>query len=169
MSLPPPEERFMGCIDDLISVVKDCLEHVQYRGYTILSPALISLAGAAIQRYDNKFITETFIKYSYLYWDEIRNHNETFFTEHSNEIFQELPLGNIDSFKKIFTLLDNDGNKVINQDYRDDIWAMFESLVKISINYIHKNRELINGTYKFEFYEYIDLNNEANKWKMTLK
>jgi hypothetical protein len=169
MTLPPPEERFMGCIEDLIDVVKDCLEYVESKGYNILPPTLVSLAGAVIQRYDNRYITETFIKYSYMYWDEIRIHNEAFFDEHAHKIFQELPLGNIDSFKKLFNLVDSHGKKVINQEYRDDIWAMFESLVKISINYIHESRELVNNNYKYEFCEYVNIKDEANKWNMNLK
>jgi hypothetical protein len=169
MALPPPEERFRGCIEDLICVVNDCLEYLETRGYSILSPTLVGFAGTIIQRYDNRFIIETFIKYSHQYWDEIRNHNEKFFDEHAHNIFQELPLGNIDSFKKLFNLIDGDGKKVIDDDYRNDIWAMFESLVKISINYIHKNREYVNGQYKYEFCEYVDVDEEAKRWKMNLK
>lgn len=167
---PPPEERFMGNIHGLLDVVKDCVETVTSKGFQIISPTLIELAGTVISRYDNKFIIETFINHSYMHWEKIKNREEEFFVVNASEIFSELPLGNVDSFRQLFTLVDKGGKPIINQESRDEMWSMFEALVKVSINYIHENREMnTDGEYAYEFMEHINIKTEAGRWKMKLK
>lgn len=170
MALPPPEERFCENINGVIEVVTFGVREAERKGQHIISPMLLSLAGAAIAQYDKRFIIETFINKSHGHWDRIRARDRNFFIENAADIFSDLPLGNVEAFKKLFLLRDREGKPIAGPEFEDELWSMFESLVKICINYIHENREMsANGEYAYEFLEHVDLNRHAKTWGMTLK
>lgn len=170
MALPPPEERFCENINGVIETVTFGVQEAQRKGHSIISPLLLSLAGAAIAQYDKRFIIETFINKSHEHWDKIRAHNRNFFIENAADIFSDLPLGNVEAFKKLFTLRDGDGKPIAGEEFEDELWSTFESLVKICVNYIHENREMdASGEYAYEFFEHVDLERHAKTWGMNLK
>ena len=85
--------------------------------------------------------------------------------------------GNIDAFKMLFTSKDQDGEDMICQDDRDAIWDMFDSLVKICIKYVHRERkcELVEKDdrmvprYTVNFMAEIKVRSHAKKWNIELE
>lgn len=169
-ALPPPEVRFCENINGVIETVSFGVQEAAKKGHNIINPTLLSLAGAAISQYDKRFIIETFINKSHEHWDKILGRNRTFFIENAGGIFGDLPLGNVEAFTKLFTLQDRSGGPIAGVEFEDDLWALFQSLVKICINYIHENREMnTQGEYEYEFFEHVDLKHHASHWGMVLK
>ena len=137
---PPEHERFytniMGLTDLMHELSCICWEE----GCEEVNPQLVSFARSYLGNQDKIYLIETFINYSWEYWDEIKDRNEDFFIEHANDIFQHLPIksDNINAFKTFMTAQDEDGNFIIIKDDKDAMWDYFDAMVKISIKYIHK-------------------------------
>jgi hypothetical protein len=180
MSAPKEEERFMANVLDLSDLVHELTSICWDEGFKDVNPTLIVLAKAYLSNYDKVELIETFITYSNEYWDEIKKRNENFFIEHSGKIFAHLPVGkgNISAFKMLFTTKDKDGNPVINNNDRDAVWDMFDSLVKICIKYIHRVRECVvarneetgkmRPMYKNNKFPDIKVREHAKKWDIVL-
>ena len=179
MGTPPEEERFKINVLDLSDLVHELISQCWDNGIQDINPILIVAARAYLKNYDNIDLIETFIKYSHMYWDEIKTRNENFFVEHSQNIFQYLPVakGNIDAFKMLFTSVDKYGEKMICQEDRDAVWDMFDSLVKICIKYIHRVRECVleekDGKmvprYSKNLFPTIKARSHARKWDIELE
>lgn len=138
---PPPEERFKNNVIEMMSFCEDILKELIRRGYQdIPSPDLIKFGGGVILKMDDHFIIEGFIVKSLSHWDKIKAKDESFFIDHSTEIFSKVPVEIIKTFVELFRLKDKNGMHVVSKENRDVIWAFFESFVKISINYIHNRR-----------------------------
>jgi len=173
--LPPTEERFHQNVVGLSQLVYDLVSNAYSQGYKIIQPAMVEFASLILNSYDKKTLIETFIKHSHKHWDQIKRREESFFDKNCHDIFKGLPMNNVDAFKKLFTLKNENGEHVIKQDDRDAIWDFFESLIKISINHIHQNRKPTiktsnNGTkepiYTQVYFNDIDLNHHANVWNV---
>ncbi len=177
MDLPSPEERFFTNVLDLTQLIHDLGKIIYAQGYELVHPNLISLCGAFLANYDKTKLIRNFISYSYPHWEQIRLREDIFFDEHAMEIFKDLPLNNVNAFKIMYTLKDKDGNRVVSIEDREDIWAFFESLVKICIKYIHQGRrpatKTTNGErkpiYTCRFCDEVELEKTAKKWGIKLE
>jgi len=166
---PPAQDRFMCNIDDLIDIVKKRLTETAERGYDVLSPTLIAFAGRVITNLSPHKVIGIFISNSHMHWSRIRERNEEFFLENAAGIFKDLPLSeSIDAFQRLFRLRDENGELVLSQEHRDELWDAFTALVRISINYIHDERLYTADGYKYEFFPEIDLEKEAKLWNVKL-
>src|SRR5438552_668544 len=125
MAQPCEEERFHQNIIDLINLVSDLVTISFNKGYHIVKPELVQFAGGILAQFDKVKIINNFITRSNKHWLNILNKNEEFFVNHSHEIFSELPVSNIDAFKKLFTLVDEKGKPVIDKEDREAIWSFF--------------------------------------------
>lgn len=157
--------------DDIISFRND--------GYVIYDPDKFMLFKTYVTLYDKKQLIEMFILNGYgELWDKIGERDERFFIENIHKIFNKLPSTEVSIFRNIFTMEDKNGDKLFTKEDKDEIWNLFDSLIKISINYIHQKRdpciEFHNGkpipTYRNPKYmEFVDLRKNAKKWKIELK
>lgn len=174
----PPEDRFYQTVIELTQLIHDLVSDAYDKGYEIINPGLVQMGGLILSGYNKTKIIQTFIKYSYEHWDEIRHHDESFFDEHATSIFRDLPLNNVNAFKALFHLRDKHGHHVIIKDDREAIWNFFRTLIIISIKYIHINRRPVQRidnkgkpkpVYLAHFFDEVDLDRHAKEWKVNLE
>ena len=111
---PPEEERFLQNILDLTDLVHELSTICWEEGCDEVNPTLVTIARGYLSGYNPTDLIETFIRYSHMYWDEIKERNENFFIEHANVIFKHLPIktDNINAFKVFFTTTDKNGEYI---------------------------------------------------------
>lgn len=174
----PEEDRFHRNVIDLTQLIHELVEDAHNRGYQIINPNLIILGSMFLQGYNKQSLINNFITYSHAdYWEEIRHRDENFFSEHASKIFQGLPVNNVNAFKELFVLKDANGQPVISQEDRDVIWEYFDSLIIISIKYVHRCRgpqSKVTGdgviqSYTKRFMEYVDLPTHVRRWSVHLE
>ena len=170
------EDRFATNVSSIFIMVGQCIDimNENWADNKKIDTGILKLAGNFIDSMDKKQLVQQFILKSHKFWNEIKERNENFFLEHSSGIFGHIGNGiaakYIDSFSTIFRERNRDGDFIINEDLRDDLWQAFQALVKISIKYIHTEREMEDGEYKYEFMNDIipDIMTTAKEWKITL-
>jgi len=134
---PPEEERFRQNISDFTMLVRELLEDCSKRGTTTMDPNIIMVASAFMESYDPKTLLTNFVHYSYPYWDKISKREEVFFRENCADVFKDIPMNHINTFKELFN---DEGDPVITDDDKEALWDYFDSFVKICIKYIHRQR-----------------------------
>lgn len=174
MDDPPEEERFHANIIGLMEFVQDYMSSIKNDS---VNAQLIDFAKCLINNYDKRDLIDIFIHRSNASWEEIRCRDDSFFKKNAGEIFDIIPMSNIDTFTKIFTLVEN-GDIVIDNDFKDTLWDYFDSLIIISIKYIHKKREPystpssdgkgIFTSYQKSYMDQIDVINLSKKWEIVL-
>jgi hypothetical protein len=86
-------------------------------------------------------------------------------------------MNKVNLFVDLFTTKDQNGNFVISDDLKDEIWTILQAMVKISIKYVHKMRTpqcvIINNNieniYTSSFFDDIDLNKHCKVWNITIE
>ncbi len=174
-ALPSEEERFQLNVVDLTKLVRDLVTIAFSKGHHIIQPELIDLASGILAGYNRTKIIDGFISRSHQHWAQIHEKKEEFFINHSDTIFSELPVSNVDAFKKLFTLVDDKKKPVIDQPDRDEIWDFLHSMIRICIKYIHNKKgpsveTLPDGTkkaiYTISFFDEIDLDFQSRLWNV---
>ena len=175
---PPEEERFLRNILDLTDLVHELSTIFWEAGCNDINPTLVAIARGYLAGYNSEDLINTFVRYSHMYWDEIKDRSEDFFIDHANEIFMHLPIktDNINAFKILFTTVDENDEYLIIQEDRDAIWDIFDSLVKICIKYVHRIRGValkstdkgIRPVYKKNIYPEIKVRKLARIWEIKL-
>jgi len=134
-------ERFKRNASDLGQLVLELITLCYKRGHQEVNPNLIKLALVAIQAKDAEDLIQIFINHSHPHWEAIHRHDESFFIDHAGSIFPpSISSERIGAFRMLFAATGPDGKALINQEDRDSIWAYFDSLVRISINFVHEKR-----------------------------
>lgn len=158
--LPPEEERFSKNILGLAEIIRIGIEELYEKGYDVIDPNIILFYTSILTTLDKHLLITKFIEHSHeTCWDKIKDRDEIFFIENASSIFSYLPTENINLFKDLFTTVDENQNCVITQEFKNNIWCFFDSMIKISIKYIYKNPN------KFEN---ISVNNHIQKWELKL-
>ncbi len=137
----PAVDRFHENISDFSEIIADILKECDDKGCTIVNPILAQIGATVVKNYDKYKVVERFIDYSEKYWPQIKERNEGFFDEHVGEVFQDLPMGDVNSFKKLLEAKDNEGKFIVTTEDRNGIWDYFDSFVKIAISFVHEKRE----------------------------
>ena len=129
-----------------------------------------------IQSFDDKnYLIQGFIENSHeKCWDSIKNRDEQFFVENAGNIFKYLPNDKVNLFKDLFITKDKYGNSVVSIELKNQLWKLFDAMIKISIKYIHKNRGpclMENGipAYKISFFPTVDVSYHAKNWQVILE
>ena len=176
--LPPEEERFAVNTSSMAEAIYDSVLQLNSMGYKTADPNLVKLVSLMISGFDKHYLIKGFIDNSHqVCWDAIKRREEEFFVKNSGDIFKYLPTDKVDLFRDLFTTKDHTGTCVIEQYVKDDIWALFDKMIKISIKYIHKNRKPVliqtpNGPakrYTESFYPEINLQQHASNWNVELE
>lgn len=172
------EDKFAENAKVLGEAIEYGITDLHEKGYGTINPFLVKLALTAISQFNTHYLIQGFIEASHKEcWDCIKSKDEEYFVKNSAEIFKYLPTEKVDLFKELFTTKDKDGVSVISQSLKDDIWEILHAMVKISIQYIHKNRVPIikdedgiqKMVYTCEFFDEIAISEHAKKWKVTLE
>ena len=175
--VPPPQERFTSNMVELTELLKDLIVDCYEQGLTTISPTTLEFASSVIGAYDSKKLIESFIEKSHIYWDKIKKKDKDFFLSNTSDIFDGLPDDTVNAFKLLFSDSDPRIRRIISIEEQEDIWAFFESFVRISIVYAHEQRNPItvyeNGKarrgYTGKAFEYLAIKKEAKKHGIDLK
>lgn len=172
-ALPTESERFSNNVRAAIEIIQDCLSELySLDPQNSVNPLLVKLAAAFLKTYDNDALITGFIRNSHQFWDKIKIRDEAFFSENAGEVFKELPMDKVNVFKQVFTARKATGELVIKQVVRDQIWSLFEGMVRISIKYVHKNRDPYTSEgepcYGREFLKDVDVERHSGNWNLKL-
>ena len=135
-------DLFKENVLDLVKWLSDLIDYIYNQGYrNIPAPTIVKMAVNFIEKQNAKIMIETFIEKSYSHWDQIEKKQEQFFFDNISTIFGDLPITAVDAFKSLFLLTDSGGRKVVDTEDRDYIWEAFDTLIQLSIRYIHEQRQ----------------------------
>ncbi len=173
----PAVDRFHDNISDLAQIIADILGECAEKGCTIVNPVIAQMRANAVINFNKSLVVERFIKYSEKYWPQIKKRNEEFFGEHVGEVFQDLPMGDVNSFKRLLEAKDGKGELIVTPDDREGIWEYFDSFVKIAISFVHENRlpdiKIENGKkspiWRKNYNPTFTLEKHASLWQVQLK
>lgn len=178
MSGKPEEERFSDIAVQLSQAIHYCVTDLFNMNYNTVDPALVLLVTNIMQRFDKHTLIQGFIENSHIEcWDKIKKRDEEYFVENASNIFKYLPSGQVNLFKDLFTTKDSNGVSVIDQDTKNQIWKLFDVMIKISIKYVHKNRLpysvkescTFNKYYERDFFIDVKVEQHAETWGVVLE
>ena len=165
----PEEDRLIFNLELLMDLISNSMKILQQS--TSLNyeneMAKLNLYKAGIKFLGSRNITENFIKYSHEdCWDQIKNKDENFFLQNAQQVFASVPSSTIDSLKLIFTSVDKNGETIIDEDYKNNIWKTLHNMIKISIKYVHRVRKekMVNSEKYDNFLPEINLLHHAQNW-----
>lgn len=177
-------ERFYQTMIELSNLLYEIISVCYENKYTTLNPLTIKAAELIIKLCEYDTIIVNFIDYSLsiiennkvVIWEKILTRDESFFLENANDIFAKdsyVPVDNINAFKIIFTTLDPQGNPIISDEEKIIIWEYFDTLLKISIKFIHDGRKpYLNDNqescYKERYYSDIPILEYAKRYNLQL-
>lgn len=177
MSIAPEEERFAKNAIIMAQAIHESVQKLCDAGYKTIDPMMVSFAVTVISAFDKHYLIQGFIENSHdTCWTCIKNRNEVFFVENASNIFKYLPMDQVNLFKDLFLAKDSQGNCVISQSFKTQIWNLFDAMIKISIKYIHKGRnpysystdEGVINTYGSSFFDEVDLVGHSKVWNVKL-
>ncbi len=189
VKMVPPEERFRKNIAQLSETLGAIIDELKEQGHMFVKPIIIKLMTAFIESYDAHTIIRNFVYYSNEHWAMIKERDENFFFKHADDIFRDLgdyvpnAQKHIDTFKSLFAAKDENGDFLVVQEDRNLIWEYFDSMIKISIKYVHifknpvwkvKHGKVIRGydakyTKVTQFLSKIKASKQAIIWEIELK
>ena len=176
--IKPEEERFADTAVQLSKAIHHNITTLYNLGYKTIDPNIVLMISNGIMLFDKHQLIHGFITNSHSQcWEKIKDRDENFFVENANDIFKYIPAGEINLFKDLFTTKDSNGVDIIDQDIKNQIWKLFDAMIKISIKYIHKHRAPFsqkgNGNiqcfYERNFFDDVDIKNHSHKWSVTLE
>jgi hypothetical protein len=153
-TMPAPPLRFrdncVALVHFLINVLNDAGRErvVDDADPVMLRAALLYFEHGA----DPEEIIDAFITYTYPYWKQILEKDETFFLEHADSLFHKKSSSekevNVDRlkmtsvFKALLTARKKQGGGLwLSPDKRAHIWKIVQSLVKISLHHVSESRK----------------------------
>jgi hypothetical protein len=176
-NIAPEEERFSKNTTIMAQAVHESVQKLYNAGYKTVDPTLIGLAVTVISAFDKHYLIQGFIENSHeKCWDGIKRRDEIFFVDNASDIFKYLPMDKVNLFRDLFLTKDSHGNSVISQSLKNQLWDLFDAMIKISIKYIHKNRsphsyqtyEGIINAYRASFFDEVDIEKHSSVWGIKL-
>lgn len=178
MSVAPEEDRFATNTTIMAQAVSESITRLYNAGYKTVDPNLVQMAVIVISGFDKHYLIQGFIENSHeKCWDGIKSRNEVFFVDNAKDIFKYLPMDKVDLFRDLFFTKDSQGKNVISNSLKNQLWDLFDAMIKISIKYIHRQRAPYSyptetGTvnaYGSSFFEEVDLAHHASVWGVKLE
>jgi len=145
---PPEEERFIKNALQLLKAVHYGISKLYERGYKSVNPTtlamFIALLGADdIDKHD---IIRKFIGKSHLHWDKMKERDEDFFIHNAAHVF-DLPPNAVNAVKDLYLTKDEKGD-ILTQEFKNDIWALLDAMIRCAIQYVYKNQGFTNVNVK---------------------
>ena len=165
MHQPPEEERFKQNAIVMTKALQTGLQKLKNEGHNV-DLTVVTMASALVVGFDSHYLIREFIKKSHAKcWDKINARDEDFFVENAASIFEYLPNDNVNLFKDLYLTKDIHGNNVVAQSLKNQIWSLFDAMIKISIKYIHKHRKMVDGCYTEPFFDDVNIDHHINVWQ----
>lgn len=163
MERPPEEERFVKNVQIMAEAIYAGVNKLYKQGYKIIDPSLVLFAAEMIKTYDSHETIQNFIIHSHAEcWDKIKARDETFFINNIAIIFQKLPMDTVSLFKSLFLTVDESGKSVVSEGLKNNIWELFDAMVRISIKYVYKYRDNIPE------FKNIDVERHIEVWQVKI-
>ena len=128
------------------------------------------MATVYIQVTNSKSLIEEYIKKSYLYWDSIKDKDEEFLKNNLNILFNELPEKYIKIFYDMFEYKLQNGDFLLDEEIKNNIWELMFGLTCNSINHIYEireeSRDPTTGKYTKNYFPIIKIKLEKEKWNI---
>jgi hypothetical protein len=169
MSVAPPEERFKQRLLEFIEFTKNVIIEGNNLGVkTPVSPLIMDLSKAFIEKEDAGKIVTTFTIRSLKSWDKIKN-RDVEYIKNSGSVFEGCPPKTVEDMKLLHDVLRPDGTKLFNETIQEGIWDYFDSLVKLSVCYVHKERcpDPVTKKYTKNFFPDMKVKSEVERWGIT--
>lgn len=187
--IPPEEERFAKNAYVMVELVYESVLQLYNKGYKTVSPDLVSIAKTLITSFNKTYLIQGFIdtsgvkiegaeKKKYLTcWDSIKARDEDFFATNAGEVFRYLPMDKVNLFKDLYLTKDAAGNYVVAVELKEQLWKLFDAMIKIAIKYIHRDRKPYSYVedgetvqdYHNSFFDEVDLERHAEVWGVKLE
>lgn len=162
-NLPPEEVRFANNATIMGHAISNGVNTLNNAGYKTIDPIKMMFAISLIESHGKENphnLINLFINNSHaLCWNKIKERDEKFFLENVNKIFSILPAESVNIFKDLFLTVDDNGVNVVSDNLKNELWGLFDAMIKISIKYIHKQR-----IQHPEKYSDVDLQAHAKLW-----
>lgn len=194
-TLPPEEERFSTNVTIMAQAVAHAIRKLNQEGYNTVNPAIVDLAATIMGGFDKHYLIQGFIENSHQEcWDYIKRRDEEYFIENISNVFKYLPMEHVNMFADLFRIkrpsLDENGQPILNdsgqqvmesvieKSIKDQIWDLFDTMIKICIKYVHKGREpysytaedmTVANAYNKEFYDNVDIPHHCEVWGVMLE
>lgn len=172
--MSPPQERFKERLCQFIDYTKSIVIEANENGIeTPVSPFILDLSKNFIGKEDSDKIVTTFILRSFPNWERIRLHDLEFMKGEGLKSFYGIPEKNLKEFTALFDLVKPDGNRLLSEEIEVKLWDFFESLVHISICYVHmKRKPALNPAtnkvgYTENFFPDMKVKAQVELWKIT--
>lgn len=178
MNPAPEEERFAKNTTIMAQAVLEGVKRLYDAGYQTINPTILELAVTVISTFDKHYLIQGFIENSHTKcWDNIKKRDESFFVQNASDIFKYLPMDKVNLFKDLFLTKDRNGNPVVSQSLKNQVWDLLDAMIKISIKYIHKGRaphsydtdEGPRNAYGSSFFDEVDIAHHASVWNVQLE
>ena len=178
MSLAPEHERFAKNTTIMAQAIYEGVKRLSEAGYKTVDLKTLEFAIAVISAFDKHHLIRGFIESSHSKcWDNIKKRDEQFFIQNAGDIFKYLPTEKINLFKDLFLTKDSAGKSVVSQSLKEQLWSLFDAMVKISIKYVHNGRspysystsDGISNAYGESFFDEVDIGHHANVWNVRLE
>src|SRR5258708_32002548 len=163
-NIPPEEERFRQNSINMAKAIHYGVDKLFKKGYKNVDPTMIAMVIVLLQqdKLNTHDLIKGFIKKSHKEcWDKIKERDEKFFIINASNIFDFLPSSNISIFKDLYQTVDDNGNNIISQSLKDEIWIIFDALIKVSIKYIYKHKSI-------EDFKNIDIDYHIQTWNIKI-
>lgn len=162
------ENQFYDNVIYLTGMIKDQVRMASSHGMELIKMVYLDLATAFITAYNRKQLIEDFISFSHQFcWEMIKKKDVKFFIEHADGIFSclpAIPAKNVKVFHTLFTSrIPNSNEPLIDEITLEDMWSVFEALVRISICYVNRTRSVTGGKLKE-----VELEKHAGIWEIDL-
>jgi len=135
------EQKLYDNIYSMLELVRELITTCYEKGYKIVHPNLIQIAGGFLTTLDKEKLMINFLTRSYAYWDIMYSRNDDFFFDNASEVFKDLPEKHVQAFQVLHTAKDNNGNLIIPYEDRSSIWDYIHSQVKVSLKYLYDKRK----------------------------
>ncbi len=177
MNIAPEEERFSKNTTIMAQAIHECVTKLYNAGYKNVDPGIVAIAVTIISAFDRHYLIQGFIENSHENcWDNIKARKEEFFVDNASEVFRYLPMDKVNLFKDLFQTKDSRGNSVVPNSLKDQLWDLFDAMVKICIKYIHKNRspysyrsdDKLIKAYNASFFDEVNITRHSEIWDVTL-
>lgn len=133
--------KFEANVNDFIDYLRDLFEDCKTSGCQIVPDTLLEIGIKVVKGYPTRELIEALIESSYVHWQHICDQNEKYFNENLDAVFAGLKMQNVGLFKKLLTATDEKGELIVTDEDRDNIWAFLNSFVKLSLLFVHEERQ----------------------------
>ena len=130
LSLLPVEARFKVNVGFVGQIVLDIVDKNISKHKELPDTRLITMGNTVIDGLKAEDIIKVFIKRSKPFWPSVKRRDESFFTQHADQVFGKIPMVDLHAFKIVFE------RNLLDEGEKTKLWNYFNQMVRQAIRYI---------------------------------